>query len=1222
MKRVLIALALLVVFLLVQQPGQAQTWQELMEQADSLSDAQNQDSAITLGNMALGQVEREFGTEDTTLAGVLHSLGNFHYINADYTAAEEFFVRTVSIVEKALGPEHPDMADYLNDLAACHYNKGNYADAKPLYDRALAIQEKHLGNDHEKVARTLIDLANLYYQEGDYAQAGSLVGRAITIQEKTLGADDPSLARSLNTLAAIYIAQGKYSSAASVFERALSILEESSNPDPSGLVSGLNNLAHVYVLQGLYADAVHYLERAIDISEKTFGSEHRQVASALSNLAVVRYYEGDYLEAESLFKRVLAIEKASAGEEDASYATNLENLASVYKGQARYADAELLQEQALTLKEKLLGPDHPELGISANNLADLYQSQGKLSKAEFYYQRALQIWENSLGPDHPNVAAALSNLAALYLEKGVYARAEPMYVRAIAIRENVLGPDHPDVAFSLTGLADLYRVLGKYRESHNLLEKSLRIWENALGPDHPYVAGTKSNLATSFFNQGQLSEAEQLYIEALADKERSLGADHPDVAQSLNDLAKVYKRQGRHSEADSLYVRAIRIWERALGADHPTVAKARRGLAGLYISVGQYSKAESLCLEACESLERTHGPNSLEVANTLSLLAKLYRLLDRPTGSLQFADRAFWIRYNELRDFSQVMSERDALGYASKMRSSADQYLSCYIDSEPGEESMVAEASRVVLASKGQVSDEIFGRHRLIVTETDSTTQALVESVKCIRFRLSKLYVAGPGEDTTNTYRHRLDSLDKLANSLESSLARRGAGFRKNRQRTDINAEQFLHSLPPKSVLVEYLRYNFSFPTTNDSTEPRYLVVVFGQRGGPMIEDLAPAESIDSVVAQYQRHFQAVSRKWPAVSADEQADISRILSDLYTLVWQPVADEIGDADIVFVAPDGALNLISFASLKNGSAYLVEKHAIHYLSAGRDIVRLEAMDTPGTGLFALGDPDYNASALSRLERGRTGMHSSVGLSSVSQYAVRNMRSGCKHLHEITVDRLPYTRREVEQVIELWKSATSEPVETYLQASASEENFKESSFGKRILHLATHGFFRPGECDVANRLEQPSGGFIGESPLLQSGLFLAGANLHGAGSDSLGTEDGILTAEEVCGMNLTGTQWVVLSACESGLGEVEAGEGLFGLRRSFQLAGARTVISSLWPVPDKETSRIMKYLYGHQGSNLAVAFRNMALEELREMRTRKLPDDPYPWASFIALGDWKM
>jgi CHAT domain-containing protein len=278
---------------------------------------------------------------------------------------------------------------------------------------------------------------------------------------------------------------------------------------------------------------------------------------------------------------------------------------------------------------------------------------------------------------------------------------------------------------------------------------------------------------------------------------------------------------------------------------------------------------------------------------------------------------------------------------------------------------------------------------------------------------------------------------------------------------------------------------------------------------------------------------------------------------------------------------------------------------------------------GHGLFAMGDPDFEASIDARMKKSAEPLLA-TSTSADAEYQTRNVRSGCGSLSDLKVEGLPYTRNEVDGVRHLWQGKGADSAEVLVGAKATEDAFKTQAPGKRVIHLATHGYYLTGQCapQIASRHSIGSEeGFVGENPLLQSGLLLAGCNLHGAGCDSAHCEDGILSASEVSGLDLTGTDLVVLSACETGLGEVKAGEGVYGLRRAFQMAGARTVISSLWPVPDQATADVMSQLYSQSKKSLPERLRDLQLAQIKKLRLSGLSDHPYSWAAFIALGDWR-
>jgi CHAT domain-containing protein len=264
---------------------------------------------------------------------------------------------------------------------------------------------------------------------------------------------------------------------------------------------------------------------------------------------------------------------------------------------------------------------------------------------------------------------------------------------------------------------------------------------------------------------------------------------------------------------------------------------------------------------------------------------------------------------------------------------------------------------------------------------------------------------------------------------------------------------------------------------------------------------------------------------------------------------------------------------------------------------------------------MGDPDYDALS------GFTPQKDSDDAPRAEQLlAMRDIRGDCMSLSELEVDRLPGTRREVETAAQTWEAATGEAAELLLDAQASEYAFKEKAPGKRIIHLATHGYFLGDGCDPDSAASGREG-TSASNPLLMSGLLLAGANSCCSTNLDLGGEDGVLTAYEVSAMNLKGLEAVVLSACETGLGRVREGEGVYGLRRAFQMAGARTVVSALWPVSDEATARLMQHLYGETETPKADLFREIQLGNIESLREQGLSDHPFTWAPFIALGDWE-
>jgi CHAT domain-containing protein len=346
-------------------------------------------------------------------------------------------------------------------------------------------------------------------------------------------------------------------------------------------------------------------------------------------------------------------------------------------------------------------------------------------------------------------------------------------------------------------------------------------------------------------------------------------------------------------------------------------------------------------------------------------------------------------------------------------------------------------------------------------------------------------------------------------------------------------------------------------------------------------------------------------------------------------VWDPVADYLKSASTVFIVPDGSINLLSVAALPVGrTGYLIDQGpVIHYLSAERDLVTSSPAAAASRGLLAVGGAAFDDATLFT---GKASGQRPVTRAPAGVAVAGGLRASCGDLASMTFDPLAGTLQEVHEVARLWSDSRADVLEN---RGASERAFKLAAPGHRVLHLATHGFFLGSACrpsiggtravgGLAPRVAGQSGAGIADNPLLLSGLALAGANRRAAAAP--GDDDGILTAEEVAALNLSGAEWAVLSACDTGLGEIKAGEGVFGLRRAFQIAGVRTVIMSLWSVDDEATRLWMRALYeGRLQKHLSTAdaMRQASLSVLRARRARGDSTHPFYWAGFVAAGDWR-
>jgi CHAT domain-containing protein/Tfp pilus assembly protein PilF len=909
---------------------------------------------------------------------------------------------------------------------------------------------------------------------------------------------------------------------------------------------------------GKYDEAIPLFERALEIRERILGPDHRDIAEALNSLAILYYYKGDSVRAELLCQRALIIREKALGPGHPDVADSLKNLAFICVDRGDYAKAELLCRRALTIKERELGLEHTELASYIHDLALFCQNQRNYAEAEPLYRRALAIREKMPGPEHPAVAQTLNNLANIYRDKGDYAKAEPLYRRALSIRKKALGVEHPDVAQSLNNLAVLYSYEGDYAKAEPLYQYALVIKEKRLGPEHLSLATSLNGLAILYYNKGDSGKAEMLHRRALAVREKALGPKHPEVAISFNNLALVYAKNGEYAKAEPLFQRALAIREKSLGPEHPYVADSLNNLAMLNAAKGDIAQA------------------------------------------IAFQSRANNISERDLA-LNLIGSERQKLAYLALFLKQTDFTLSLHSQLAPNDPQALDLAFTTLLRRKGRGLDVMADTVSILRRRAKLEDQALMDQLAYARSRLAALTLRESAMANPETYLARLKPIEEEVEKLEAELSSRSAEFRTQ----TVTLATVQAALPRGSVLIEFAVFTPQKPQTWKSEPPRYLAYLLPAQGHPRWVDLGEAATIDRAIGAWRK----------ALRDPKRTDVKRLARAVDDKVMLPVrsllAKAPGETRHLLIAPDGSLNLVPFAALVDErKRYLIERHTISYLTSGHDLLRLQTSPPSKSAPLIMANPVFGRAETPAMQASQNS---------------ENSRAGDQVWGEIDPTvvffyPLPGSEREALAI----KAALPE-ASVLLRRDATETTLKQLK-APRILHIATHGFFlKDQEAPPAERRGVSGDDLLRlpvrlskwaakiENPLLRSGLALAGANERRSGDD-----DGVLTALEAASLDLWGTNLVVFSACDTGVGEVKNGEGVFGLRRALALAGSRTQVMSLWTVSDNKTGSLMAGYYRRllKGEGCGEALRQIQLEMLKDANRRH----PYHWASFIQAGEW--
>jgi tetratricopeptide (TPR) repeat protein len=1254
--------------------------------------------------------EATLGENHPYVAIALNNRGNLEYERGHFAEAISLFQRALKVYENSVGLDHPDAAVSMAGLASVYKRQGKYEEALPLYQRVLAIQEKAYDPGSPQLSNSKSDLASLYQDQGKFAEALPLFQSALEIDEKALGAEHSKVGNDLNNLALLYADQGKYAEALPLYERALRVSEAALGPEHPQVATVLNNLAQLFEQQGKYAEAVPLYERAIKIREKAQGAEHPALAVNLHNLAQVYCNQGNYSAALSLLQRALKINEKAFGEGHPDVALGLQNIAGVHRAQGDYAAALSLNLRAVEILEKAVGPEHHYVASALNDLAIIYENQGKQAVALPLKLRALKIDEKALGPEHPDVATDLNNLAALYKVQGNYAESLPLYRRALKIREKALGPEHPLVGASLNNLAGVISDLGNDAEAVSLLKRALEIEEKTLGPEHPDVAYTLNNLGLIYTQHGNYEEAQPLLERAIEIGRKTIGPEHPDFATRLNNLAILYRAEGKFEEAEKSYQQAIAIREKALGPEHPDLTVVLSNLATLYELEGKSAEAVALDRRAVEIAMQSLELNAAVQSERQQLenIKTSRSYLDAFVSSA--LDAAGKQEKDALNDgakvggnagtdlpsdvYAQMLAWKGAVTLRQRLERGAR-------ESNNAEEKKLwsdlqVAATQLAAASRATQKPEQREAWQERLTELTKQKETLEAelSERSSKFRevrreakltpdnLVKVLPADTALVDLLQFGHRVDEKQPDGTYKVRWEERLAAFVLRTGQPV---AMIDLGLVEPINQAVELWRGNYGSDLADRPAE---------EEPGRKLRSLvwepiaARLEGVKTVVISPDGEM--AKFPWSALPGSKPG--SYLIEDALGIVLIPVPQMLpellrankpaGLGETAASADGEAAKLLLVGDVDYGAAVAEAKpKTAEALFAGENS-RPTVRGAVGMGFASLPGTAEEIAEVEKIFHERYGNGETLELTKTKATAeqLREQAPQYRYLHLATHGF--YSLPSMAGLGAALKIAENKLVVVNLVPGGSAERDGRLKSGDQLLAVAGDdrvwtSLEGKSIAEAVELIRGPAGSIVrlrvkpaagsdeveyqlvrqtfnvgqpaGSIPVLDqyqsgllSGLVLAGANLPPQ-SDR---DDGIVTALEVAALDLQPVDLAVLSACETGLGQSAGGEGMLGLQRAFQVAGARSTVSSLWSVDDAATQTMMSGFYSrlwnkeHPVGKLE-ALRQAQLEMLRlyDPRAKKLVDrgrgleldsepsetngrlSPKYWAAFELSGDWR-
>jgi CHAT domain-containing protein/tetratricopeptide (TPR) repeat protein len=1063
------------------------------------------------------------------------------------------------IRREVLGPEHPDTVASLSDLAVYFATAGEFAKSLPLRQQALEIRRKVLGPEHPDTAASLAALANLYVRMGDYARALPLHQQALEVRRRVFGLQHPETGRSLDALAELYEHTGEYAKALPLRRQVLEIRRKVLGPEHRDTAESVGNLAYLYGLMGNYAQALPLYRQALEIDRKVYGPEHP-----------------------------LTVE-------------DLRTLGDLYSSMGDYTGARPLLEQAWEINRRALGPEHPDTIKCLAALAGLYELTGDYAKALPMFQQEVKSSVRIYGPAHPDTAASLSNLAALYKCMGEYAKALPLVQRSIEIQQKTLSPESPDVAFALSNLADLYGLMGDNAAAVPILERVVEIDRKALGVEHADTIEAIGRLGTSYAYLGQYAKAIPLCQRALETRRKVFGSQSPVAAVSASNLAAIYESMGQCAKALPLCQEAVEIERRRLGPEHPLTAMGLGNLASSHLLMGDAAKALPLWQQMLEIDRKALGPRHPDTAAPLAGVARCYCAMGRYSEAMQPARDCALIDNQVLDDVAPSVPDSQAMNLVAAKGRRRDELLSAAIraGADPDAAYTLLWQRRGLVLRIGEMR-----RQTGLAAGASPEVGRTFAEYRAVRAELARLAMTPVGADPTQA-RQRLDRVNACAQRkerMETELARLMPALRRQLQANRRPPGDLQAKLPPDAAFVDFVEYHRIGPLAKNSGTkgvawpPCYAAFVLVPGKPTACVDLGSADAINAAIASWSE-------------ALAEAKSGRSAATLRQLAWEPIERRLPrETKTVYLCPEGSLTRLCWAALPGrgegvasaigtrrvpatladgtqrapaaAERILLEDYALALVPSGQFLLDELTTLGPAPGergtLLAVGDVTYDA-------------HPAASRPAPLLLASAGLRSAATEGRRLYWPALPATAAELSDVIGAWRAPNANLVRLSQGEAATDRVMVELPHA-RWAHFATHGFFA--DKKFRSALQLPEGAFeqadlregqrvtvAARNPLLLSGLVLAGANLPRQ-NDEFGVpqgDGGILTAEAIAMLPLDKLELAVLSACETGVGDVAGGEGVFGLQRAFHVAGARNVVASLWKVDDQATATLMQLFY---------------------------------------------
>ncbi|MBS4013673.1 MAG: tetratricopeptide repeat protein [Bacteroidetes bacterium] len=1086
--------------------------------------------------------------------GIAYCLGNIGaiYANMDNLYGAATYYEQLLNLQRKSGQGIGSVSDILN--IAMLYTRLN-ENSKAFRFWEMALKESLETNNKQYLGLIYSNLGSIHYKTTQYDRALVFYNKFLEHSEETQNLRDIVLA--LNNIAIIQFHKNNLNESVQYWELALQKAMQTGQGQV--VFDALINLSNIYNLLGNHNQSIIYYEQYLALAKQI--NDPVFTARSLIGMAEIQFQAGNYNKSRDYYIEAYDTYNTTKKFAEASKINNL--IAQTYIREYKINEGIAQYRNALDYN---LHSDSLILADTYHGMADAFRMLRQFESADIYYQAALKIYTFKNKTD--KAASIINAMAYMQEVNGDLPKAVVLYEQALSMAAASGNKEAGAAIYNNLGV--VYRQLGDLPRARNSYLKAMTIYEQINNQDA--IAYCYNNLGIIYELSGDLENASIYYEKSLTIKKNTL--DVQGLSTSLLNIGNIQKLQGNFDKARDYYEQALALSEQI--NDSQGIAVVLANLAALYIEIGDYYKTIAYANQSKQISEAGGFLSSLR--ESYRQLAWAYAAINDNTQAEEAYLKVTSINHEEIdRNFS-ILSESEKEMFFKTVENDFARFHSFALERFDENPSISIHVYNNLLKNKGLLLKSSTAMRNAIL---GSKNEFLIKTFDLwiqLKQEIARLYTLPVSERDTD-----VEQLEEQANSLERTLVRNSAEFSQFDKSVNVYWEDIKNKLEANEAAIEFTNFKHL------QGEVIYCALIITKKSDyPVMIPLFKESQLESLMGAFAgNNYQYINNIYGRLVQPEVK--------LYELIWMPLVKYLTGVNKVYISPSGLLHKVSFAAISKGqSGYIIDDYEIYNLSTtAHSLALMDVVIDENKALALFGGINYT---------------------------INSKNKSWKYL--------PGTLEEID-IIEKIASNTITDIKRIAGNYATEEMFKEYAPHSNILHIATHGFFYPDPELIDNLMDfeiqfedvqfrggTPSFGFNNfvrnNNPLMRSGLVFAGVNDYWTGEKEISGDDGVLTALEVINIDLRKTELVVMSACETGLGEIKGSEGVYGLQRSFKMAGASYLIMSLWQVPDKETSEFMSLFYEFlsSGNSLTKAF-------AKTQKIMREKYDPYFWAAFVLI-----